>query len=155
MTTGVLHLDITNVSGDAPCEAAVLTRLASDALAASGRCGTAVREVTLSVVCVDRAQMQEQNMRLRGVDAPTDVLSCGHYSDQADMRHADIAHLFLGEVIMCYTQITQYAYEDGKDPLTEFYIAFVHGVLHLAGLHHGAHMFRVQQDVVRHFLAEQ
>ncbi len=147
-----VHLDLECASNDAPCDAVALTYVATDALRSSGRCGRAVRDVTISVASVDPERMRAENRRLRAIDAPTDVLSCGHYSDMADLRTAEIAHIFLGEVILCYTQIVLYAQEDGTDPLTEFYTAFAHGVLHLTGLHHGAQMFRVQDDVVARFM---
>lgn len=143
-----VHLDLNDDGDNAlPCEKAVFLRLAQDALTTSGRLPSVIREVTISVACVNRRQMQVQNMRLRGVDAPTDVLSQGHFSDSVDIRDVDIPHIFLGEVILCYTQIVRYAHEDGTVPREALYTAFVHGVLHLMGFSHGAEMFRLQRDV--------
>jgi len=149
----VMHLETHHQSDNGvPLDDMALTRLARDAVQASGRCGPRVGALSMSVACVDAEQMRAENMRLRSVDAPTDVLSCGHYSDMADLRVTEITHVFLGEVILCYTYIVRYAQQDGIDPLKAFCTAFVHGVLHLTGLHHGVRMFRVQDEVVARFM---
>lgn len=153
MNNLAIQVDLNTSDGAAPYAAADFAVLTRDALAASGRLNPLIRAVTVSVACVDAATMRRENARLRGIDAPTDVLSVGHYSDVADLRATEIADIFLGEVILCYNQIARYAQEDRKDPSEEFIVAFVHGVLHLAGLCHGAVMFALQRDVATRFLA--
>ncbi len=93
---------------------ALLRPPAEAALKAAG-----VDEGHLAVALVDAAEIQRLNVRHRGVDRPTDVLSFG-----VDEAGPTPGPRELGDVVIC---------PEHTEDLAE---AVVHGVLHLCGMDH-------------------
>ncbi len=79
----------------------------------------------LSVAFVSFSKMKELNRNLRGVDAPTDVLS---YLLEEEP--------FLGEVIVCPEVANSQAKEIGHSFEKELALLLIHGFLHLLGYDH-------------------
>lgn len=93
-------------------------------------------EAEVGLVVTDDAQMQSLNLQYRGKDYPTNVLSFG-YAETAmdDFVPADDKQ-YLGDIYMSNTRITQEAEEMKITPKSRFAHLFVHGLLHLSGMHH-------------------
>lgn len=86
----------------------------------------------LSVVVCDDAFIQDLNLRWRGKDAPTDVLSFA-------MTEGGGAHLdpnVLGDVIISVPTARRQAEEIGHALAREMRVLLAHGVLHLCGYDH-------------------
>lgn len=111
-----------------------VTELAAAAFVARGYEPERMGEV--SVALVDRETMRELNLKYRGKDAPTDVLSFGIDGPYGEM---------VGEIVICPGVASS---EMGIEELV------VHGALHLSGMDHGedfeaSEMSKVQDEVLR------
>jgi probable rRNA maturation factor len=107
-----------------------LTRLCSEALARVG-----VREGHLAIEFVDQERIRELNLRHRGCDDPTDVLSFGIDEDGPAVGPRE-----LGDIVIC-PSLTE---DIGE--------AVVHGALHLAGMDHevdSGEMLALQSELIR------
>jgi probable rRNA maturation factor len=89
------------------------------------------KEVDLTLVITDDAQVQELNQKYRGIDAPTDVLSFP--SGEVDL---DTGHTYLGDVIISYPQAYNQSELAGHPVESELQLLTIHGVLHLLGYDH-------------------
>lgn len=110
------------------------TELAAAAFIARGYDPERMGEV--SVALVNRDTIQELNLKYRGKDAPTDVLSFGIDGPYGEM---------VGEIVICPGVASS---EMGIKELV------VHGALHLSGMDHGedfeaSEMALVQDRVLR------
>ena len=114
------------------------TRLAATAFACRGFDVERLGEV--SVALVDPGVIRDLNLRFRGKDEPTDVLSF-----EVDGPYGEM----VGEVVICPA-----CAEMGVEEL------IVHGALHLSGMDHGedfegSEMARAQEAVIRVARGEQ
>jgi probable rRNA maturation factor len=114
------------------------TRLASTAFSCRGFDVERLGEV--SVALVEPGVIHDLNLRFRGKDEPTDVLSF-----EVDGPYGEM----VGEVVICPT-----CAEMGVEELV------VHGALHLSGMDHGedfegSEMARAQEAVIRVARGEQ
>lgn len=94
--------------------------------AVAGHCDEA--EVTLRVV--DRAESQALNLRWRGLDRPTNVLSFPMSGVP------DVAPALLGDIAICAPLVQEEAAAQGKTQDAHWAHLVVHGVLHLLGFDH-------------------
>lgn len=92
----------------------------------------------VSVSFVAPETIQELNLRHRGKDRPTDVLSF--------MFDDSFPHGPGGEVIICPALAEQSATEDDRDTADELALLVVHGVLHLLGYEDETAAGRSQMD---------
>lgn len=108
-----------------------LKRLVKAVLAAESADGS------MSVAFVDEAEIKALNVRFRGLDEPTDVLSF-RQADSDDLwpDPTEEAGVELGEVVVCPAVVERYAQEEGGDQQTQLGWTVVHGVLHLLGYDH-------------------
>ena len=94
--------------------------------------------VELGLVVGDDAEIHELNLRYRGIDAPTDVLSFAMLESAGD--HAFVVPagvpLYLGDVIVSYPRAVEQALAAGHSAAEELDLLVVHGVLHLLGYDH-------------------
>jgi len=97
--------------------------------------------VTLSLVITDDRELQELNLKYRGIDAPTDVLSfsqregaSGH--EKVDFPAPESAPLALGDVIISGERVRSQADEYGHTRRRELAYLAVHGLLHVLGHDH-------------------
>jgi probable rRNA maturation factor len=93
--------------------------------------GVADREVT--IVLVDDPTIAEMNLRDRGVEGPTDVLSYPLHEPD-DTGFPTLAHL--GDVVVSLDTARRQARERGVDPWHEVAELVAHGLLHLLGHDH-------------------
>jgi probable rRNA maturation factor len=102
-------------------------------------------EVSLSIV--DDREMHELNLRYRGVDRTTDVLSFPLEEERPKEP------CLLGDIIVSAPRAQQQAQEYGHSLLREMSFLVVHGTLHLLGYDHmtpaeDAEMQRLQEEVL-------
>ncbi len=89
----------------------------------------------VAVEFVDEDRIRDLNLRFRGVDAATDVLSFG-----VDQGGAPVGPRELGDIVICPAHTAD---------LRE---AIVHGALHLTGMDHetdGGEMLALQAELMR------
>ncbi len=97
---------------------------------------------SISIAFLSQAQIRKLNLRYRGKDKPTDVLSFGlGDGDQ------------LGEVLISYQQAKKQAEKMHHSTRTELQFLLVHGVLHLLGYDHektsdAKKMFAMQEKIL-------
>ena len=87
---------------------------------------------SLSIRITDDAEMQDLNLRYRGIDKTTDVLSFGE-----DFTDPDLESRYLGDVVISYPQAEDQANNRGHTAAEELQLLVIHGVLHLLGFDHG------------------
>lgn len=100
----------------------------------------------VSVVIADDETLHDLNLRFRGFDEPTDVLSFGEESDPSlTEAGADESPAFpyppedsrsLGEIVLSYPLALRQAGEHNVRVEEEVALLIVHGVLHLLGHDH-------------------
>jgi probable rRNA maturation factor len=93
-----------------------------------GRLG--VRGAEVHLVLTDDRTIQELNMRYRGIDRPTDVLSFPDGDELPSGRQ------FLGEIMISLDSARRQASELGHDEVRELCELALHGTLHLLGYDH-------------------
>jgi probable rRNA maturation factor len=95
------------------------------------RLGFEGRELTL--IIVDDEAIRARNLRDRGIDAPTDVLSYPtHESDDVGMPELD----FLGDIFISLDTAARQAAAHGHDLETEVKVLTAHGLMHLLDYDH-------------------
>lgn len=98
-------------------------------------------DVELSIALVDEKEMQQLNLKYRGKNKPTDVLSFP--TEEIAQEGEEIPgyvpegfpHL-LGDVVICPSVALKQAEEYGQTFEQEMGLLLVHGVLHLLGYDH-------------------
>lgn len=110
------------------------------------------KNILISAAVVSEAEIKKLNKIYRHKDETTDVLSFAEYKNEKELKYAvdnpATAGLFLGELVLCYDYIKEYA-EKRKTKLDqELANAVSHGILHLLGFKHGKKMFLIQSAVV-------
>jgi len=105
------------------------------------------KNVSVSVALVAPAEIRRLNRTYRQKDAVTDVLSFAEYAGRAELEKTGDKAIFLGELVLCYNDIKEYARESGKNAKYELARVVSHGLLHLLGFSHGPRMFRLQEAV--------
>jgi probable rRNA maturation factor len=111
------------------------------------------KTISLSLAFVGKAEMQAINKKYRKVDAVTDILSFAEYKDKKEMKKSKEEELFLGELILCYDDIKEYAKGEKLNLKEESIRVVSHGVLHLLGMSHGKKMFAIQDRIPHLFCA--
>lgn len=95
------------------------------------------RPVELAVVLTDDRTVHRLNLRYRGKDAPTNVLSFAAAVDDADAPPPPPgAAENLGDVLVAYETVAGEAQSEGKTCGDHLYHLIVHGILHLLGYDH-------------------
>jgi rRNA maturation RNase YbeY len=84
-----------------------------------------------TIAFVSDKKMRELNLKFRGKDKTTDVLSFPYESDEFDFEKNR-----LGDIVISTEQAVRQAGENDLDFETEIKQLILHGVLHLAGYDH-------------------
>ena len=110
------------------------------------------KELIISLALVPEEEIKNLNKEYRKNDTVTDILSFPEYRNIAEIKMA-IAQsrgneMFLGELILCYDDIREYAQKENIALNKELANVIAHGILHLLGFAHGEEMFAVQ-DLVK------
>ncbi|HRY28157.1 MAG TPA: rRNA maturation RNase YbeY [Candidatus Moranbacteria bacterium] len=109
------------------------------------------KKVGISLALVSPDEIKKLNKEYRQQDSVTDILSFPEHASIEELKKAVLKNseeeLFLGELILCYNDINEYAKKEGLNLEKELAKVFSHGILHLLGFSHGDEMFALQ-DVV-------
>lgn len=102
-------------------------------------------DVLVSLTITDPKGIQEANREMRGIDAPTDVLSFPAqepeaFTGEVELTDADFdmetGALFLGDILINADRVYSQAKEYGHSPLRELAFLMAHSMLHLLGYDH-------------------
>jgi probable rRNA maturation factor len=108
--------------------------LASAVAAALARGGQADAEVT--VVLTDDEAVADLNLRFRGIEGPTDVLSFSAAEPAPGFVMAPEAPPYLGDIVIALPFARRQAADLGRPLRDELRLLAVHGALHLLGYDH-------------------
>lgn len=115
------------------------------------------KKVGISLAFVSPDEIKKLNKEYRQQDSVTDILSFPEHASIEELKKAALENpeeeLFLGELILCYNDINEYAKKEGLNLEKELAKVFSHGILHLLGFSHGDEMFALQ-DVVAGNISE-
>ncbi len=107
------------------------------------------RARSLGVRLVSDAEIRELNLRYRGKDSPTDVLSFpGGLS---------IEGYHLGDIVISVPSVRRQAKQQGVSPQIELRTLLIHGVLHCLGHDHerdGGEMNRLENRLQKRWLRD-
>jgi rRNA maturation RNase YbeY len=111
------------------------------------------KEIFLSLALVAPAEIRRLNKEYRKYDSVTDVLSFAEFKNARALKKAvdksvDVG-VFLGELILCYNDIQEYAKKNKIGLQKELANVVSHGVLHLLGMKHGKKMFAIQDKIIK------
>ena len=106
-----------------------------------------VGEISISVGFVSEEAIRKINKQYRKKDYPTDILSFANFNSEDDLLSSKENNIFLGELIICFEDISKYCKKNKISFDKEFYKVFSHGILHLLGYGHGQKMFQIQKEV--------
>lgn len=143
-----MELEISNGPG-VPAEDRLVRKAAESAARLSGRDFSRKGKVTVSLAWIGEAEIRRLNREYRRNDSVTDILSFAEFESTDDFDRA-AGEVFLGEIVLCYNFIKEYAEGKGTADAVPKEIANVvaHGLLHLLGYEHGKEMFSIQDEVV-------
>lgn len=140
-------MEVNNIT-HSPVEADFFAVVAEKTIALAGYAFLQAKKISISVALVSEVEMQRLNRENRHKDSVTDVLSFCEYENAEALEKVAESELFLGELILCYDDISKYALEQGIDLSKELINVTAHGVLHLLGFAHGEKMFSLQEKVI-------
>jgi len=113
------------------------------------------KNICVSLAVVGPAKIKKLNKIYLKQNEPTDILSFAEYKNikkiQQAMTNPPAGGLFLGELILCYDDVKEYAKIRGLVLKKELAVVFAHGLLHLLGFRHGKKMFEVQDKMTKVF----
>lgn len=109
------------------------------------------KKISISLALVKPQEIRKLNKTYRQHDSVTDVLSFPEYKNIKEIKTVGDKELFLGELILCYDDIRQYAKKEKMDLEKELANVVSHGILHLLGFEHGKKMFLIQEKSIKSF----
>ena len=86
-------------------------------------------ERSLSVYLTYDEEIRQFNMKQRGMDRPTDILSWSYYEEDPEVE-------WVGDLMLSLPRVQLQAEENGWDLRTELVRMLAHGCAHLAGWDH-------------------
>lgn len=127
------------------------------------------KNISVSLALVGKEEIKKLNKTYRKKNQVTDVLSFAEYESGRDLRKRfekeGKNEIFLGELILCYDDIREYATKEKVNPHTknlnpesfgvgvklekELSKVVAHGILHLLGMKHGKKMFGIQEKTIK------
>jgi rRNA maturation RNase YbeY len=109
-------------------------------------------KVNISLALVAPEKIRKLNKEYRKFDSVTDILSFPEYENIKEIKkklgEKTESETFLGELILCYDDIKEYAEENSLELQKELAKTVAHGLLHLLGFKHGKEMFVVQNKIL-------
>jgi len=99
----------------------------------------------IELLVTNNQEMQEINLSQRGIDKSTDVLS---------FPYDEMPMVPLGSIVISYEYVIQKAQEFGHSNNDEFFLLFIHGLLHLLGYDHevdNGEMRRYEEKLIKQF----
>lgn len=103
-----------------------------------------------SIIFISNEQIHEMNLKYRGIDRPTDVLSFA-LNDAKDDFKSEIN--VLGDIYISIPKMKEQAIDYGHSEKRELSFLCIHGLLHLLGYDHMTStdeekMFNLQKEVL-------
>ena len=104
------------------------------------------KEISISLILVDKEEIHQINKEYRGIDRPTDVISfC--LEDEEDST-------YIGDIFVCIEKVYEQSEEYSHSKEREFAFLIIHGILHLLGYDHinkddEAIMFEKQKELLK------
>lgn len=153
------YIEINNTT-NSPIEDGFFEAVAKKSLAGSGydflNPPAGRKKINISLALVSPQEIRELNNKYREYDSVTDVLSFPEYENIGQIEKAVAekpgGELFLGELILCYDDIKEYAEKEKLSLKEELANVLSHGILHLLGFKHGKEMFKIQNEVKSHLI---
>jgi probable rRNA maturation factor len=110
------------------------------------------QEALVTIMLTSDEQIAALNLRFRGIDAPTDVLSFP--ADPIPMPKGIDAPRYLGDLVIAQPYALAQAQKLRHDPAESFALLVIHGMLHLLGCDHDtperkAEMWAAQTTIIR------
>ncbi len=105
------------------------------------------KNIEISLAIVSPQEIKNLNKTYRGLDKVTDILSFAEYKEEKDIKASEKQNLFLGELVLCYDDVKEYAQTKNLDLRQELAKVTSHGLLHLLGWQHSKKMFQYQTEV--------
>lgn len=106
------------------------------------------KKIVVSIALVSEEEMQRLNFENRQKNSVTDILSFCEYETMDDLKNEQAEEIFLGELIICYNDISKYADAEKISLKQELANVIAHGVFHLLGFSHSEKMFALQKEVI-------
>jgi len=141
-----LNVEINNLSGTR-IRKDFFTKTIKETLEASGCDFLQKKNISVSVAIVPAEEIKELNKTYRKKNAVTDVLSFSEHKNRVALEKIKDKEIFLGELILCYNDIAEYARKNKLKVSQELAKVASHGALHLLGFSHGKEMFSIQETV--------
>lgn len=109
------------------------------------------RQAELAIRIVDEAEGRSLNLRYRGKDKPTNVLSFP--ADLPEGLPEGVRLPLLGDLVICAPVVAREARDQGKPLRAHYAHMTVHGALHLLGLDHendrdAARMEQLEREIL-------
>ncbi len=103
-----------------------------------------------SITFIDDEKMHEMNLKYRGIDRTTDVLSFALNDDETIVEEVNL----LGDIFISIPKMISQAKEYGHSEKRELSFLTIHGLLHLLGYDHQdkeseEEMFGLQKEVLK------
>ena len=99
-----------------------------------------INERGLSLYLTDDKEIQKLNLKFRGIDSPTDILSWSYADDERDSDLSQVQYTnemeLAGDLVVSGERVKEQAAENGWDFDTELIRLLAHGGAHLAGGDH-------------------
>jgi probable rRNA maturation factor len=143
-----LIVEINNQSGE-KIKSNYFSNVVRKTLELSGLNFSGKKEISVSIAMVDKKEIRRLNRIYRKKNAVTDILSFAEYKNAAILGEDKRPNIFLGELIVCYNDIKEYAVKKGTKTEHEMANVLSHGILHLASFRHGKKMFGIQEKIVK------
>ena len=149
-----IALEINNIA-NSPIESGFFEAVAKKTFSEAGYdfldSSTGGKKINISLALVLPDEIKKLNKEYRQQDSVTDILSFPEHANVEELKKAALKNpeeeLFLGELILCYNDINEYATKEGLNLEKELAKVFSHGILHLLGFSHGEKMFALQDAV--------
>ena len=109
------------------------------------------KNLSLSIALISPQEIRKINKIYRNKDYVTDILSFASYKSVKEIKKSKEKAVFLGELILCYDDIKDYAKKNGLNFKEELARTVSHGILHLLDFHHGKIMFSLQDKIANKF----
>jgi probable rRNA maturation factor len=110
------------------------------------------KNISLGLAIVGKREIKKLNRRYRKINKVTDILSFAFYKNIKEIKKVREKTIFLGELILCYDDIKNYAGKKGINLREELARVISHGILHLLGVKHGKIMFVIQNIIASEYL---
>lgn len=132
-----------------PVSKALLISVIKKAIQESNLAFLAKKNLSVSAAVVSKNEIRNINKIYRRKDSPTDVLSFSQYENIASLKKVRENDILLGELVICYGDIKDWAKNQNLGLRNEIEKVAAHGTLHLLGFIHGKKMFKIQEKIIK------